>query len=125
MKKRLLYYERFVQTKFDINDATRIKVAHLVCKDVKNGDIVTLGHTLYPEVVSKSLAIAERYYDDIDKISNDYDILWNLTDEELSPILYSFEEVQTEYQKLINNGVKEDEINSAIITLFQEKRKMK
>ena len=105
MKKRLLYYERFVQTKFDINDATRIKVAHLVCKDVKNGDIVTLGHTLYPEVVSKSLAIAEHYYDDIDKISNDYDILWNLTDEELSPILHSFEEVQTEYQKLINNTI--------------------
>lgn len=125
MEKRLLYYERYVETKFRLNDTVRINVAHFVCKDVKNGETVTLGLTLYPEVVSKFLAIAERYYDDIDKISNNYDILWDLTEEEISPILYSFEEVQAEYQKLINDGVKRDEINSAIITLFQDKRKIK
>lgn len=125
MEKRLLYYERYVETKFRLNDTARINVAYFVCKDVKNGETVTLGHTLYPEVVSKFLAIAERYYDDIDKISNNYDILWDLTEEEISPILYSFEEVQAEYQKLINDGVKRDEINSAIITLFQDKRKIK
>ena len=79
MEKRLLYYERYVETKFRLNDTARINVAYFVCKDVKNGETVTLGHTLYPEVVSKFLAIAERYYDDIDKISNNYDIFWKTT----------------------------------------------
>ena len=30
MEKRLLYYERYVETKFNLNDTTRIRVAHLV-----------------------------------------------------------------------------------------------
>ena len=125
MEKRLLYYERYVETKFKLNDITRIRVAHLVCKDVKTGEIVTLGHTLYPEVVSKSLAIAESYYDDINKIEHDFDILWNLTDEELSPILYSFEDIQKEYQRLANDGIKTNEINHIIIELFKSKKKIK
>lgn len=124
-EKRLLYYERFVQDKFRLNDFTRIKVAYLICKDVKTGENVALGHTLFPKEVSKSLAIAEHYYDDIEKITNDYDILWILTEEEISPIPYTFEEVQAEYQRLINEGVKNDEINSTMITLFQDKKKIK
>jgi len=124
-EKKLLYYERYVQNKFRLNESTRIRIAHIICKDVKTNEIVILGHTIFPEEVSKSLAIAEHYYDNIDNITNDYDLLWILTEETLSPIIYTFEEVQAEYQRLINDGVKKDEINSIIIELFKNKKKIK
>ena len=56
---------------------------------------------------------------------NNYDILWILIEEKVSSIAYTFEEVQAEYQRLINEGVKNDEINSTMIMLFQDKKKIK
>lgn len=56
---------------------------------------------------------------------NNYDILWILIEEKVSSIPYTFEEVQAEYQRLINEGVKNDEINSTMIMLFQDKKKIK
>ena len=65
------------------------------------------------------------HYEDIVEATNDFDILWSLSDERISPVADTFDEVQTEYQRMINEGVSPEEINSSMITLFQQKRKIK
>ena len=75
----------------------------------------------FAEEVSKT--IGGHYYEDIVEATNDFDILWSLSDERISPVADTFDEVQAEYQRMINEGVSPEEINSAMITLFQQKRK--
>lgn len=124
-EKRLLYFDKLTQQNFSLNESVRMKIGYLVCKDVKTSETITLGLCAYPEVASKTLDVAELYYDNINKITNDYDLLWILTEETVSNIPYTFEYVQNEYQRLVNEGVKNEEINSAMVTLFQNKTKKK
>lgn len=82
-----------------------------------------MGSCCFAEEVSNLLG--RHYYYDITDATNDFDILWNLSDEKISPVTDTFEEVKVEYQRMINEGVPPEEINSAMITLFQEKGKIK
>lgn len=119
-ERKLLYYDRFQRIPRYYNGAP---IFHFMCKDVKTGEVVTLGACNFPKEVSKVLGGC--YYGDIAEATNDFDILWSLSDERISPVADTFEEVQVEYQRMINEGITPEEINSAMITLFQEKRKTK
>ena len=119
-ERKLLYYDRFQRMPRHYNGAP---IFHFMCKDVKTGEDVTLGACYFAEEVSKT--IGGHYYEDIVEATNDFDILWSLSDERISPVADTFDEVQTEYQRMINEGVSPEEINSAMITLFQQKRKIK
>ena len=119
-ERKLLYYDRFQRMPRHYNGAP---IFHFMCKDVKTGEAVTLGACYFAEEVSKT--IGGHYYEDIVEATNDFDILWSLSDERISPVADTFDEVQTEYQRMINEGVSPEEINSAMITLFQQKRKIK
>ena len=120
IERKLLYYDRFQRIPRHYNGAP---IFHFMCKDVKTGEDVTLGACYFAEEVSKT--IGGHYYEDIVEATNDFDILWSLSDERISPIADTFDEVQAEYQRMINEGVSPEEINSAMITLFQQKRKIK
>lgn len=119
-EKKLLYYDRWEVAPRFYNGAT---IIHFIFKDVKTGKDVTLGSCYFAEEVSKVLG--GHYYDDILKATNDFDILWSLSDEVIRPVADTFDEIQVEYQRMINEGVAPEEINSAMITLFQQKRKIK
>lgn len=119
-ERKLLYYDRFQRMPRHYNGAP---IFHFMCKDVKTGEDVTLGACYFAEEVSKT--IGGHYYEDIVEATNDFDILWSLSDERISPVADTFDEVQAEYQRMINEGVSVEEINSAMITLFQQKRKIK
>ena len=119
-ERKLLYYDRFQRMPRHYNGAP---IFHFICKDVKTGEDVTLGACYFAEEVSKT--IGGHYYEDIVEATNDFDILWSLSDERISPVADTFDEVQAEYQRMINEGVSVEEINSAMITLFQQKRKIK
>lgn len=119
-ERKLLYYDRFQRMPRHYNGAP---IFHFICKDVKTGEDVTLGACYFAEEVSKT--IGGHYYEDIVEATNDFDILWSLSDERISPVADTFDEVQAEYQRMINEGVSPEEINSAMITLFQQKRKIK
>ena len=119
-ERKLLYYDRFQRMPRHYNGAP---IFHFMCKDVKTGEDVTLGVCYFAEEVSKT--IGGHYYEDIAEAINDFDILWSLSDERISPVADTFDEVQTEYQRMISEGVSPEEINSAMITLFQQKRKIK
>lgn len=119
-ERKLLYYDRFQRMPRHYNGAP---IFHFMCKDVKTGEDVTLGACYFAEEVSKT--IGGHYYEDIVEATNDFDILWSLSDERISPVADTFDEVQAEYQRMINEGVSPEEINSAMITLFQQKRKIK
>ena len=55
----------------------------------------------------------------------EFDILWSLSNERIRPVADTFDEVQAEYQRMINDGVSPEKINSAMITLFQQKIRIK
>ena len=119
-ERKLLYYDRFQRMPRHYNGAP---IFHFMCNDVKTGEDVTLGACYFAEEVSKT--IGGHYYEDIVEATNDFDILWSLSDERISPVADTFDEVQAEYQRMINEGVSPEKINSSMITLFQQKRKIK
>ncbi len=119
-EKKLLYYDYFQKMPRYYNGAP---IFHFMCKNVKTGEDVTLGACYFAEELSKT--IGGNYYSDIVDATNDFDILWNLSDEKISPVADTFDEVQKEYKRMINEGVSPEEINSDMIALFQQKRKIK
>ena len=120
VERKLLYYDHFQRMPRNYNGAP---IFHFMCKDVKTGEDVILGACCFAEEVSE--AVGGYYYEDIVEATNDFDILWNLSNERIRPIADTFNEVQAEYQRLINDGVSPEEINSAMITLFQQKMEIK
>ena len=119
-EKKLLYYNRYEKMPRHYDGAP---IYHVFFIDVKTGKEFALG--LCDFAVEVSNMLGGRYYSDITKAAHDYDILWNISDEKISPITNTFEEVQLEYQRLLREGIVSEEINSKMIALFQEKQKQK
>lgn len=115
-KRMLLYYDRFQRTPKHYKGEP---IYRFMFKDVETGEDIILGQCYFAKEVSDILD--EHYYFDITEASRDFDILWNLTEEKISPVTDTFEEVQVEYQTMLNDGVDSKEINSAMIALFKEK----
>ncbi len=115
-KRKLLYYDRFQRTpKHYMGEP----VYHFFFKDVETGEDIILGQCYYAKEVSDILD--EIYYFDITEATNNYDILWNLSEEKIRPVTDTFKEVQFEYKRMLNNGVDTKDINSEMISLFKEK----
>lgn len=119
-ERKLLYYDRFQKMPRNYEG---VPIFHFMCKDVKTGEDVILGTCFFSQEVSELLG--EHYYREITDAVNDFDILWNLSNEGISPVAATFEEVQAEYQRMLSEGVSQEEINSAIIMSFQKKSKSK
>ena len=98
-------------------------IVHFIYKDVKTGQNVTLGSCFFAEGASR--ALGGRYYNSILDATNDFDILWNVSDDIISPIDNSFDEVQSEYIRLLDEGVSSQEVNSAVIKLYSGKKQYK
>lgn len=120
IERKLLYYDHFQRMPGHYNGAP---IFHFMCKDVKTGEDVTLVTCYFAEEMSK--VFDGYYYGDIVEAANDFDILWNLSDERIRPVADTFDEVQAEYQRMINDGVTPEEINFAMITSFQQKIRSK
>ena len=115
-ERKLLYYDRFQRMPKHYNGAP---IFHFMCKDVKTGEDFTLGSCYFADEVSS--VVGGHYYVDITEAIRDFDILWNLSDERISPVADTFDEVQAEYQRMLSEGVTSEEINSEMMTLFKEK----
>lgn len=120
VERKLLYYDCFQKMPRHYNGEP---IFHFMCKDVKTGEDITLGACYFSQEVSETLG--GHYYSEITDAENDFDILWSLSDERISPVADTFEEVQAEYQRMLSEGVSQEEINSAMMTLFQNKSKSK
>lgn len=119
-ERKLLYYDHFQRMPRHYDGAP---IFHFMCKDVKTGEDITLGTCYFNEEVSNVLG--GHYYQEITDAIKDYDIIWNLSYNRISPVADTFEDVQTEYQRMLNEGVSKEEINIAMITQFQIKSKTK
>ena len=119
-ERKLLYYDRFQRMPRHYNGEP---IYHFMCKDVKTGEEFTLGSCYFANEVSSVLG--GHYYADITEATRDFDILWDLSDEGISPVADTFEEVQAEYQRMLSEGVTSEEINSAMMNLFQKKNRSK
>ena len=119
-ERKLLYYDYFQRMPRHYDGAP---IFHFMCKDVKTGEDVILGSCIFSQEVSKFFD--GYYYSEIKEATRDFDILWNLSDERISPVADNFEEVQAEYQRLLSEDVSPEEINSIMIELFQNKNKSK
>ena len=117
-EKQLLYYDRYQRMPRHFKGAP---IHHFGFKDVKTGDEVTLGACWYNEEVSK--ALGGHYYEEITEAVKDFDILWKLSDERISVVAETFEEVQLEYQRMLQEGVSPQDINSAMMEYYQSKSK--
>ncbi len=118
IERKLLYYDHFKRMPRHYNGEP---IFHFIFKDVKTGEDTILGACYFNQEVSEILG--GYYYNEITEAENDFDILWNVSNERISPIDDAFEDVQAEYQRMLNEGVSQEEINSAIMTLFQNKSK--
>ncbi len=98
-------------------------IFHFMCKDVKTGEDVVLGACFFNQKVSEVLG--RHYYHKITDAVDDFDILWSLSDERISPVADTFEEIQAEYQRMLSENVSKEEINSAMMMLFQNRSKSK
>lgn len=120
VERKLLYYDRFQRMPRHYNGEP---IFHFIFKDVKTSEDITLGACYFSQEISE--ALGGQYYSEITDAENDFDILWSLSDERISPVADTFEEVQVEYQRMLSEGVSQEKINSAMITLFQSKSKSK
>lgn len=112
-ERRLLYYERFKQMPKHYEG---YPIYHFLCKDVKTGEDIALGLCYFAEEVANT--VGGYYYRDIIDATEDFDILWNVTMEKISPVADTFDEVKVEYERMLSEGVSTEEINSAMIELF-------
>lgn len=115
-ERRLLYYCSFQSTSRNYNGEP---IFHFTYKDVKTGEEVILGSCLFNQEVSDILG--GHYYSEITDAADDFDILWSVSDEKISPIDDNFETVQAEYQRMLNEGISQEKINSDMMILFQSK----
>lgn len=120
LERKLLYYDRCQRIP---RHYCGEPIFHFIFKDVKSGEDFTLGSCFFADEVSS--VFGGHYYADITEATRDFDILWSLSDERISPVAANFEEVQAEYRRMLSEGVTSEEINFAMMTLFQEKNKLK
>ncbi len=113
-ERTLLYYDHFERMPRTYEGAP---IDHFICQNVRTGETVTLGSCYYNEEVSEILG--GKYYERIEEAEKDYDILWYLSEEKISPVADSFEEVYEEYLRLLCEGAPEEEINSAMMQLHE------
>ena len=106
-EKKLLYYDRFQRMPKTYNGAP---IFHFLCKDVKTSEDITLGSCFFDKEVSKILG--EHYYSEITDAEKDYDILWQVTSERISPVADTFEEVQAEYQRMLSSFQTKSKVKS-------------
>ena len=115
-EKKLLYYDHYQIMPKHYNGNS---IIHFNFIDVKTGKNFVLGQSYAASEMSNILD--GYYYEDITKATDDFDILWSLSDTKISPITATFEKVQAEYQKILNEGITKEEVNFKMLTLFQEK----
>ena len=98
-------------------------IFHFICKDVKTGEDVTLGACYFAEEVSKT--IGGHYYEDIVEATNDFDILWSLSDERISPVADTFDAMTSRrsYRDALDLQYVKDEIKKCEKRLLREKVK--
>lgn len=119
-ERQLLYYDRYQRMPRHWNGSP---IHHFSCKNVKTGEDVTLGACYYNEEVSN--ALGGHYYEEITDAAADFDILWKLSDERISVVAETFEEVQVEYLRMLQEGVLPQDINSAMMNFYQVKSRTK
>jgi hypothetical protein len=120
LEKDLLYYDRCKMMPRHYNGSP---IEHFLFKNVRTGEYVTLGACFYNEQVSNILG--GHYYGKITAATEDFDILWKLSENGISVIAETFEETQAEYQRMVQEGVTPKEINSAMMALYQAKARTK
>lgn len=115
-ERRLWYYDYFQKSAKHYN-GTAITFLHF--KDVKTKQSVTLGFCDEAEELGQMLD--EHFYEEITDMTDDFDILWNFSNETIKPLSYSFEDVKNEYQRMLHQGISASEINKAMMSLFCQK----
>ncbi len=115
-ERKLLYYDCFQRIAKHFYGEP---IYHFTCRDVKTGEEVILGTCLYASELEQT--VGGHYYANITEATSDFDMLWDLSDSGISPVADTFEEVQEEYQRMLSQGVSQEEINSAMITSFKKK----
>ncbi len=120
-KRTLLYYDRFKRTAKHWNGSP---ITLFEFYDVKTGEKVILGDCFYSDEVEERLGY--KFYFNITDAQKEHDILWNLSDGRISVVAETFEEVQNEYQRMLNEGISPSEINKSMMDFYSNKtRKLK
>ena len=121
VEKKLIYYAQPMPIARYYNGHL---ISSFIFKDVKTGEKIILGTSDDYKEVAKILGGI--YYKNIQDANDDFDILWNISHNHITPVNVSFNEVQMKYKEMLKQGIDPNEINSNILNLFeyQEKRKI-
>jgi len=117
-EKQLLYYNSYKRSLRHWNGAP---IVHFSFTDVKTGEKITLAECFNNKEVSEYLG--GPCYKEIEAAIKDFDILWQIENEQIDPLVQTLEEVQTEYQRLLTEGTHSSKINEAMMELFKVQNK--
>lgn len=120
MKRKLLYYDHFRKMPRNYNGCP---IYHFGFKDVATGDNIILGQCYYNKGAGNYLG--GHYYTDITEATEDFDILWNVSDDKISVVAETLAEVQKEYKRMLREGVSLYDINQRMMDYYQSKPKVK
>lgn len=115
MERKLLYFENSIQLPMNWHGAPIYKS---VFKDVKTGEQIILNSCLFSQDISKTFG--EHYYSTITDAANDFDVLWNISDDEVRPVNDEFIHVQGIYEEKLRNGVTLEEVNAAMLEHYKD-----
>ena len=117
-KKRLLYYNlcRLYDESWQGYPVRQFEFI-----DIMTGGVVILGECYLNEGIARIMGGI--YYKDIAEAAKDYDVLWLLSDEKICRVAETVEGPQAEYRRMINEGVTPEQVNQAMLVLFNVAKK--
>ena len=118
IERQLLYYDSYVKTNAEFYGCP---IAHFNFKNVKTGENVILGSCFFHKEISKIFPIL--YYRSILDAKNDFDIIWKISDNTINPVSNTLEELQSEYRRMLIEGVSPIEINGVMVEQYSKKQK--
>ena len=126
-QKEVFYFLNAEQAKFATSDGRDAMVLiNLSCRNVRTGENSLAFIQLFPIFSQKDNSNSinsDHYYEEISNSVKKLSILCDLSNKSINPVQYTFDEVQSLYYSLINEGIKEEEIYSEMNKLLQSKSK--
>jgi hypothetical protein len=87
---------------------------------IKTGEIISLGVCIYNDEMEQ--ITGQKYYRNIISAIEYYNILWDVTINGIKRLLEPFENVQNEYFKMLDEGVKENDADNFLVEEYSIKK---
>jgi hypothetical protein len=118
-QKDLLYY---INARVMTTPCNGAPVKHFNFFRVKTGELISLGTCIHNEIMEE--ITGQKYYKDITSAIENYDILWEISDNDVKRLNEPFENVQKEYYKMLDEGAKESVARNFLIDEYNNEQSL-